>query len=236
MLLLQAADGTLQLQASGQPLPDQALRWLRPLHRPFPSLSHIAASNQRQAATADQQLTAARAAGATLMAVKTAQADAAAAQGQAQQQLPPEADAMQLDRSERHPMHLEPAQAGPQSEHALGNAQPTAMQLDIPAAGASSQPDSQQVDEDHQGRSESMQEQQQQPVLLPSLPEALQDLAQQNVVRCDRQLMRRQEVLLAKWLPQRIEEESRQMRGAADVDDAAVSFVQQVPHRPAVAL
>ena len=74
------------------------------------------------------------------------------------------------------------------------------------------------------------QQQQHQQQCLPSLPEGVQERVRQNVAKCDRQLLGRQEALLARRLPQRVEDEVRSKHGAADVDDTAVGFVQQVWH------
>lgn len=77
---------------------------------------------------------------------------------------------------------------------------------------------------------QSQRQQQHQQQCLPSLPEDMQERVRQNVAKCDRQLLGRQEALLARWLPQRVEDEVRSKHGAADVDDTAVGFVQQVWH------
>lgn len=62
---------------------------------------------------------------------------------------------------------------------------------------------------------------------LPELPPGLQEKVHEHVVRCDRQLLGRQEALMARWLPQRIEEAVRAKHGAADIDDSATGFVRQ---------
>ena len=75
-----------------------------------------------------------------------------------------------------------------------------------------------------------------QPKLQPqmiSVPADLQDAVHASVVRCDRQLLGRQEEILVKCVVQRVEEEARLVQGPQDMDNEAVELAQKVNvHHP----
>lgn len=283
---VQAADGTLQLQSGATPLPDQALRWLRPLHRP-PLASSLPHTGTDAATTPQQPLeqqsahqTSGPAPEATDTVMESAEATPGAAThqpgeaSQADRLVPPadgaisapavaqqpagaaavggapEVDAMQVDSP---PVA---AQAAALVEHAAELSMQSIQQPQAshrPAQDQQQQQQEQQLLEQpqlqhgqsqlqpqlQQGQSQLQQEQlplQHQQQYLPSLPQDLQERVRQNVAKCDRQLLARQEALMAKLLPQRIEEEVRAKHGVADIDDSAVAFVQQVGSRTPVRL
>ena len=282
---VQAADGTLQLQSAGMPLPDHALRWLRPLHR-LPPASSLLPPGADAATTPQQPLEqqiSHPTSGPALEVTDTVMESAEATPGVATHQ---PGGASQADRLVPQAGGASPAPAvaqQPAGDAAVGSApEGDAMQFYSPPAAAQdaallehtaelSMQSIQQPQASHrpaQGQQQQQQEQQllEEPQLqhgqpqlqpqlqqgppqlqdgqpqlqqgqpqlqhqqqhLPSLSPDLQERVRQNVAKCDRQLLGKQEALMATLLPQRIEEEVRAKHGVADIDDSAVAFVQQV--------
>ena len=220
------------------PLPDQPLRWLRPLHRPEPAAT-LSSDNQTSADSQAQQLSAAD------QSLQTA----------SPQQLPSDTpgQSIKAEATGTQPAQTSPSISPLQTAATAqeGGQGPDPMQVDSPPAAAHHPGASHDSNTDlsmqsghaqqehltlHDWLPSTATQQQSPPQLqhqqqcLPSLPEDVEARVRQHILKCDRQLLGKQEALLTRWLPQRVEDEVRAKHGAADVDDTAVGFVQQVWH------
>lgn len=230
-LSLQGPDGVVQLQSAGLPLPDQALRWLtplpRPIHTPDPATQPLQQAPPEQSATAPSADTV----------MQDAQpSDGQQTQQQVQQQHQQrQAIVQQQSSTEQVGTQIMAPSAAPDTSQAVPSpmsvdghleAEPqAASQLQQSAKGAPPASDS-----------DSWLQLPGQPKLQPqmiSVPADLQDAAHASVVRCDRQLLGRQEEIMVKCVVQRVEEEVRLVQGPQDMDNEAVELAQKVNvHHP----
>lgn len=228
-MTLQGPDGTVQLQSAGLPLPDQALRWLTPLPRPLHTPDPATQSHQQDPPSDST----------TAPSADTVMQDAQPADGpptqqqvtQQHQQLQlPHASVQQQTSSEQagNQIMAQPAAAD------TSQAGPSPMSVDDHQAAepqAASQPQQSAKDTPLASDSDSWLQLPVQPQLQPqliSVPADLQDAVHASVVRCDRQLLRRQEDIMVQCLVQRVEEEVRQVQGPQDMDNGAVELAQKV--------
>ncbi len=227
-VLLQAPDGTVQLQSAGLPLPDQALRWLTPLPRPLHT-PNLAINPHQQAPSNDSP-------------------HAEGTDTDMQDAQPPDEQQMQqqvLPQQHQLPQASTPQQAA--STDPMGNqhatqaaaanathAGPSSMEVDNPQHAQSQTASHPQQNVNSISTGSELQDWLQlpaQPVLQPQMilvPADLQDFVLESVKKCDRQLQGRQEEVMVKQVLQRVEQEVRQVQGPQDMDDGAVELVQKV--------
>lgn len=231
----QGPDGTVQLHSLGLPLPDQGLRWLQPLSRPqlYPTLDPKTTAQQQEpsqaaesAVTADTDMQDAQAA---------EQQPSSYAQAQQQQQQQPKPDQAQHDVPQQIQQQQQQQHAQQQSSNLQGAAQQPMMGAAAAATAAPSHgADPMQIDIPEQQQQQAPQGQR---AMLPAasvqqqqiaVPEGLKALVQDSVLRCDRQLLARQEAILVRMVQQRVDEEVRQLQGPQDLDSNARDFVEKV--------
>lgn len=231
---LQGPDGTVQLQSAGLLLPDEALRWLSPLPRPLMT-PQTATGPQQQALNA--ALPPATAADTVMQDAQTQHAQQPQQQGQDQPGSERPQEAFQQDRAQQqastdalHTQH--PTNASTADAAQCG---PSLMDIDTPQQMLSTQASPQlQIDSAGTFKAAVPVDQQQptaalqvQPQMM-SCPAELQDIVHDSVVRCDRQLLGRQEAIMVRLVQHNVEEEVRQVQGPQDMDDSRVELVQTV--------
>lgn len=235
-------------------MPEQPLRWLRPLHRPTSaSYNQILQQQQQQQQTSPPQVLKhedqppqhahAPVPSQEATQVDTPMAEALPAMLHHHQLHQAYGGVSQADGFQAALQHAQQPQAGGIGDDAERDdmqidGQPASTQK--PAALHDTQAElnmqslQQQLghaDQHQQGPPQLQQGQpqlQQGQSLLPDLAPYLQARVHENVAKCDRQLLGRQEALMVRWLLQSIEEEVTAKYGAADIDDSAAAYVQQV--------
>lgn len=229
--LLQGADGTIELQSAGLPLPDHPLRWLTPLARPSLPVDP----------TGDAHLS---------LAADTVMQDTPSPVLSDPMQAPPQQPAPQVSHTIKQE---DPSQQGAQQPEFPPSQQassPTNLQEQAQSGAAGSGPSGvlpMQIDapqhaltgpalqsgSDNRQELQAASQQQTLPQTLPPLqmitvPEGMQQLVSASVTRCDQQLLSRQEEVLVRLVQQRVGEEVRAVQGVEDVDHPADDLVQKV--------
>lgn len=230
---LQGPDGAIKLQSAGLPLPDQPLRWLAPLNRPLLYLDPPAGSRHSPAADTVGQATPALLLSDPTHPQTLTQLDTPSPmqvdlnQPALQQHETPESrQAVSDGQLASHQASLQ----GQTHSAAAGEvpSEPAPMQVDNPLQAphppalhpASNSHDVQPAAQQHASP--------QAPLQMVPVPAGLHDIITANVARCDRQLLGRQEQVLASLLQQRVAEEVRLVQGAEDMDHPADDLVQKV--------
>ncbi|KAL3138519.1 hypothetical protein ABBQ32_006303 [Trebouxia sp. C0010 RCD-2024] len=231
--VIQGPDGAIKLQSAGLPLPDQPLRWLAPLNRPLLYLDPPAGSRHSPAADTVGQATPALLLSDPTHPQTLTQLDTPSPmqvdlnQPALQQHETPESrQAVSDGQLASHQASLQ----GQTHSAAAGEvpSEPAPMQVDNPLQAphppalhpASNSHDVQPAAQQHASP--------QAPLQMVPVPAGLHDIITANVARCDRQLLGRQEQVLASLLQQRVAEEVRLVQGAEDMDHPADDLVQKV--------
>ena len=228
---MQGPDGIIQLQSAGVTLPDRALRWLTPLSRPLPTPS-TAATPQEQPSTTTMYSP-----DAVDTVMQEAQIDK---EHQPLLQQPKVEHSLQQGIVQDSKLQQSGSnQAGTQpSAHATAPdaAQPSAPSSmvvdDLPPANPLPAPHSQPDPGAsfagpaplHQHLLTSPQRQLQ----TISVSADVQEIVHGSALKCDRQLLAKQEEILVRLVQQRVEAEVREVQGPQDMDDGAVELADKV--------
>ncbi|DBA71121.1 TPA: hypothetical protein ACH3X2_011531 [Trebouxia sp. C0005] len=226
--VIQAPDGTVQLQSAGLPLPDQALRWLTPLPRPLHTPS-LATNPHLQAPSSDSP----HAEGTDTVMQDAQPPD----EQQMRQQVLPQQQQLPQASTSQQAASTDPTGDQHATQAAAADAMhagPASMKVDNPQHAQRQTPSHLQQNVNSLSNGSELQDWLQlpaQPVLQPqmiSVSADLQDFVLENVKQCDRLLQGRQEEVMIKQLLQRVKQEVRQVQGPQDMDDGAVELVKKV--------
>lgn len=227
---MQGAEGTIELQSAGLPLPDHPLRWLNPLPRPPLPVDPTGDARLSLAADTVMQDTPSPALSDPMQALPPQPAPQVShrikLEDPSQQVQQPHNPIAQQASS---PTHLqEQAQSGAAGESPSG-ASP--MQIDTPQhaqTGPALQSGSHNSQEPQVATQQETLPEAPSPLQMIAVPEGMQQLVSASVAMCDQQLLARQEEVLVRLVQQRVAEEVRSVQGAEDLDHPADDLVQKV--------